>query len=108
MKLALVFFLVSCADDQGPLLTAVAPAQARAGATVMLQGERMCGQVDCAIAAGEIQIGLSPPVVLANIVAYGDTVATIVIPTVTPVGETVIVATVNERASNELAFEVLP
>ncbi|MBX3154560.1 MAG: hypothetical protein KF773_01075 [Deltaproteobacteria bacterium] len=109
MKLAAVFFMLGCADGSAPLLASVVPAAAPAGATIELRGERLCGEpADCATAAGEIQIGLSPPVVLATVVAYTDTAATLVIPPVTPVGATVLVATVNERVSNALAFEVLP
>lgn len=98
-----------CADDGGPRLDAASPAAARGGAQVTVTGRRLCGSsADCAVAGGSIQLGLSPPVVRAVVVSYSDTEAQIVIPPITPVGETVVVVTVNERSSNALAFEVLP
>ena len=58
-------------------------------ANVVVTGTRLCGaHADCATAAGEIQIGLSPPAVRANVVSYTDTRAEIMIPEVAPVGTT--------------------
>jgi hypothetical protein len=107
-------FLVACAlgactDDAGPRLDAVTPAAAARAAMVELTGRRLCGAGGaCATAAGEVQIGIDPPTVRAVVVAYSDTSAQIMIPSVTPVGNTVLVVTVNERSSNALDFEVLP
>jgi hypothetical protein len=42
------------------------------------------------------------------VVSYDDTAARIVIPLAAPVGPTALIATVDERSSNALAFEVLP
>jgi len=95
----------ACADDDGPRLDRAAPAAVSPGGTVTLTGRRLCGG-DCATAGGAIRIGLDQPV-QAMILMYDDTTAQIRIPTITPVGRTVIVATVNERASNALDFEVL-
>jgi hypothetical protein len=98
-----------CADDGGPRLAGVTPAAAGRNATVTLTGQRLCGASgDCAHAAGEIQLGLVPPVVLAGVTSYDDTRATIVIPLDTPVGPSALVVTVNEQSSNALDFEVLP
>lgn len=84
------------------------PMAARAGATVTITGTRLCGESgDCATAGGAIRIGLDTPV-QAMILDYTNTTAQLRIPSITPVGETVLVATVNDRASNALAFEVLP
>jgi hypothetical protein len=101
--------LVACADDSGPRLDAVTPPAASRNAMVAITGRRLCGaRGDCATAAGEIELGLVPPMVRATVVGYSDTEAQVVIPPVAPVGKTVLIATVNERSSNALDFEVLP
>ncbi len=101
--------LAACADDGGPRLVAAAPAAAPRNATVMLTGQRLCGGGgDCAMAAGEVQIGTEPPMVRAIVVSYADTAAEVVIPPVTPIGKTQLIVTVDERSSNALDFEVLP
>jgi hypothetical protein len=98
-----------CADDGGPRLTAATPAAARRGATVTLTGARLCGaRGDCATAAGEIDLGRSLPMVRAVVVDYTDTAAQIVVPDAAPLGQTAVIATVDERSSNALDFEVLP
>ncbi|MDQ3367020.1 MAG: hypothetical protein M3680_16475 [Myxococcota bacterium] len=96
-----------CVDDAGPRLDAVTPAAAAPGAVVSLEGRRLCGASgDCAAAGGAIRIGLDMPV-QATIIMYSNTTAQIRIPTITPLGRTQLVVTVNEQASNALAFEVL-
>jgi hypothetical protein len=100
---------VACSDDAGPRLDAVTPPAAARDATVEITGRRLCGAgAACATAAGEVQIGSDPPTVRAVVVSYSDTSAQIVIPSVAPVGDTVLIVTVNERSSNALEFEVLP
>jgi len=101
--------LAACADDGGPRLVAVTPASASHDATVTVTGSRLCGaRADCASAAGEVELGLRPPMVRAIVVDYSDTAAQIVIPPAVPVGATALTVTVNERSSNALDFEVLP
>ena len=98
----------ACADDSGPHLDTVTPAAAPAGALVTITGVRLCGESgECATAGGSIGIGLDSPV-QAMIIDYANTSAELRIPSITPVGETVFVATVDGRASNALDFEVLP
>ncbi len=98
-----------CAGDAGPRLDEASPSAAGRNGTVLLTGRRLCGErSDCATAAGEVQLGLGLPTVRATVLAYSDTSASIVIPSVTPVGASEIVVTVNEDVSNALAFEVLP
>ena len=98
-----------CSDDSGPRLDSATLTSAARNGVVALAGRRLCGpKGDCANAGGEIQLGIDPPVVRANIVSYSDTGAQIVIPAVAPVGTTVLIVTVNERSSNALDFEVLP
>jgi hypothetical protein len=98
-----------CTDDEGPRLDSATPAAAARNGVVAIEGHRLCGpQGDCANAGGEIQLGIDPPTVRANIVSYSDTSAQIAIPPATPVGSTVLIAIVNERSSNALHFEVLP
>lgn len=100
---------IACSDDEGPRLEAATPAAAMRDARVELTGRRLCGEgAACATAAGEIQIGIDPPMVRAVVESYSDTSAQIVIPSVAPIGATVLIVTVNERSSNALAFEVLP
>lgn len=101
--------LVGCSDDDGPRLDSASPAAASRNGVVALAGHRLCGpQGDCARAGGEVQVGIDLPVVRANIVSYSDTGAQIMIPSVAPIGATVLIVTVNERSSNALDFEVLP
>ena len=98
-----------CAETSGPRLESVTPAAARTGEFVVIAGERLCGATgDCETAGGEVQFGLDIPVLLARIVRYADTEAEVEVPALLAVGDTGIVVTVNESASNELAFEVLP
>jgi len=107
--LLLVVVAASCADDGGPRLDAVEPAAAARNAMVTVTGERLCGaRADCARAGGAILIGLSPPQVAASIVMYDETTAAIVLPPITPLGATHLIATVDDRSSNALSFEVLP
>ena len=99
----------ACADDAGPRLFAVTPTAAQRNAMVTITGTRLCGgRADCASAAGEIALGRNPPMVRAIVTDYADSVAQIVIPPIAPVGATALIAIVNERSSNALAFEVLP
>jgi len=99
----------ACADDAGPRLIAVTPTSAPRNAMVTITGTRLCGPGgDCASAAGEVALGREPPMVRAIVTDYSDSVAQIVIPSLAPVGATVVIAIVNERSSNALAFEVLP
>jgi hypothetical protein len=99
----------ACSDDGGPRLDAVMPAAATRNATVTITGTRLCGvSDDCTTAAGEVQLGLDPPMVRAIVTSYSSTAAQVVIPPIAPVGETAVFVVVNERSSNALDFEVLP
>jgi hypothetical protein len=101
--------LAACADDGGPRLAAVTPAAARRDAMVMVTGSRLCGaRGDCVVAAGEVALGRNPPMLRAVVVDYSDTAARIVVPSLAPIGKTVVIAIVDERSSNALDFEVLP
>jgi hypothetical protein len=109
MRWLAVVAAASCSDTTAPRLDSVTPASGRANDIVTLAGRHLCGaSSDCAMAGGHVQLGLQPPTVQATIVSYADTMAQIEIPTVTPVGTTELVVTVNDRASNALSFEVLP
>lgn len=84
------------------------PSSAPAGAVVTIAGERLCGSSgDCETAGGAIRVGLDNPV-QAMVIDLSNTAAMVRIPSITPVGKTELVATVNEHASNALDFEVLP
>jgi hypothetical protein len=110
MRYVLVVVLATgCVDDLGPRLESATPNAAGRNAMVTLVGSRLCGEnANCDTAAGRIQLGINPPVVIANVLEYADTGALIMIPAVVEIGPTSIVVTVNERASNALEFEVLP
>lgn len=58
--------------------------------------------------AATIQIGLEFPAIDAVITGYTASSATIIIPANAVLGPTDLVVTVNNRASNALAFEVVP
>ena len=107
--LAVASALAACTDDAGPRLATVEPAAARHDAMVVLGGSRLCGpEGDCATAAGEVALGRNPPMVRAVVVDYSDTEARIVVPSLAPIGKTVVIAIVDERSSNAIDFEVLP
>jgi hypothetical protein len=100
--------LAGCTDDGGPRLATVVPASTNPGGMVTLSGMRLCGaHGDCATAGGEVLIGLAQPGILAQIVTYADDHAVIEIPSLTPAGATFLSVTVDDQASNALAFEVL-
>ena len=100
--------LAACADDDhGPRLESVTPRTTAAGGIVTITGARLCGESgDCESAAGAIRIGYDNPV-QAMILDYADTGAMLRIPSITPLGTTVLIATVNDRASNALELEVV-
>ena len=104
---AALLLCAACADDNGPRLATASPASASAGALVTLSGERLCGESgDCETAGGSIRLGYDNPVQVM-IIDYADTSAQIRIPSIAPIGDTVLIATVNERASNALDFRVI-
>ncbi len=108
MKLALVLVLGGCAEDMGPRLNRAMPDAASPGGRVALTGQRFCADhVECAGVVAQVEIGLSPPMVQAQIVSYDDTSATIEIPTFAGTGMTELVLTVDGHSSNALAFQVL-
>ncbi len=97
------------ADDGGPRLDTATPTSAQPDAMVTITGTRLCGaSMDCNAVDATFQIGLQLPSVDAQVAAYTETSATIVIPDDAPVGMTSIVVTVDDKASNALSFEVLP
>jgi hypothetical protein len=104
---AVVVAASGCVDDAGPRLDAAEPQAASHGAVVSLVGRRLCGG-SCETAAGAVRLGREASVVQAPVLSYSDTSAQIAVPAAAPVGPTVVIVTVNEHASNALAFEVLP
>ena len=111
IRVVAVCVLASCStDDGGPRLDAVVPAAAAQGAMAMLTGARLCGagsDADCSNAPATIALGIEPPMVEADVVAYADTTATFVVPAIVPVGSTEIIVTLGDQSSNALPFEVL-
>lgn len=107
--LLLVVAASGCTDDGGPRLDAVTPAAAARNATVTLTGSRLCGPSgDCENAGGEVLLGISPPQISAQLLAYDASSAQVVVPNAAPTGPTDVLITVNDQTSNALAFEVLP
>lgn len=106
----LVLLLVgACTGEPGPQLDTVEPTAAAHGAIVTLSGERLCGTSnDCMAVTSTLQVGLDLPVIDAVITGFTATSVAIVVPERSPVGKTDLVITVNNRASNALAFEVVP
>lgn len=104
-----MLLFTACSSEPGPVLTAATPTAAAHDQTVVLSGERLCGtSSDCMAVTSTIQIGLELPAIDAQITAYSESSATITIPDLAATGATEIVVTVNDRASNALAFTVLP
>jgi uncharacterized protein (TIGR03437 family) len=99
----LALLVAGCAQTNGPHLASATPASAAHGATVTIAGDRLCAG-DCATAGGELTFGE----VRAPVVALTDTSAQVVVPDAVAFGHTSIGLTVNDSASNALAFEVLP
>lgn len=102
MKGWLALLVAGCAQTNGPHLTSATPASGPYGTTVTLAGERLCDG-DCMTAGGEITFGD----VRAPIVALSDTSAQVVVPDAAQLGKNSVVLTVNDTASNALAFLVL-
>lgn len=101
--------LTGCTDDGGPRLEAVTPSASARNTMVTLTGQRLCGaNDDCVHATGSIVLGLSPPQIQATIVTSDSTSIRVVIPAIAELGTTHLIATVDDRSSNALAFEVLP
>ena len=109
MKAVVLVVIGACtADDGGPSLTDVTPASAAAGASVALTGERFCGtRADCVGVAAKVELGIDAPIVVAPVLAYAATSATIQVPMLAAAGATELVLTVDGRSSNALPFEVI-
>ena len=104
-----VLALCSCTDDGGPRLDAVTPASSARNTMVTVTGRNLCGAADdCAHATGSIVLGLSPPQVQVHVVSTDPDSLVVVIPALAEVGATHLIATVDDRSSNALSFEVLP
>jgi len=101
MRLVLLL-AAGCAQTNGPHLASVTPSQGPYGTTVTIAGERLCDG-DCMTAGGELTFGD----IRAPLVALTDTSAQVVVPDAATIGKTSIVMTVNDTASNALAFVVV-
>jgi hypothetical protein len=93
----------SCAQPNGPHLSSATPTSGPRGATVTIAGERLCDG-DCPTAAGEVTFGD----VRATVGALTDTSMQVLVPPSAQLGKNAVVLTVNDTASNALAFEVTP
>jgi hypothetical protein len=96
--------------DTGPHLDNAQPASAHVNDAVVLNGAHLCGDSGaCAGAAGEVELGINPPLIRMPVTSYGDDTITIVVPSsATGAGKTKLSVTVNDTSSNAISFEVLP
>ena len=107
-----------CDASPGPDVVEVAPAAARRGDAVAILGARFCGgstmsdeieEGRCARApAGSVAFGLDLPIARAEVLSWRDARIEAVVPQAAAVGPSLVVVTVNGRASNGGDFEVLP
>ena len=102
MKLLALVLATGCAQSSGPHLTSVTPSQGPYGSTVMLAGERLCDG-ECMTAGGEVTFGDAR----APVVGITDTSVMVAVPGGAVLGKNSIVLTVNDTASNALAFVVV-
>jgi hypothetical protein len=108
LAVALLALAGGCVDDGGPRLQSIHPAAPARGAQVILEGSRLCGASgDCTRLAVKVELGTSSPYVEAQPVTWTATEAQVVIPPATPAGKTMLVVTVDDKASNALAVDVL-
>ena len=98
----LCLLAAGCAQTNGPHLASVTPSQGPYGTTVTIAGDRLCDG-DCMTAGGELTFGDAR----APVVMLTDTSAQAVVPDGAVIGKTSIVMTVNDTASNALAFVVV-
>ena len=106
--LALAALALAGCYDNGPQLDNAQPSSGTANQAVVLNGAHLCGDSGaCAGAAGEVDLGINPPLLRLPVTSYGDDTITIVIPEAAPVGKTRITVTVNDTTSNGISFEVL-
>lgn len=114
-SLACTLLLVAasaCADEDGPRLDAIAPAAATAGERVVLTGARLCGAGQVSedgacepLPVGQVSFGIDPPVT-GGIVAWRDDRIEALVPMSAPIGDVLVVVTVDGRSSNGLSFEI--
>jgi uncharacterized protein (TIGR03437 family) len=115
VSLLALLVLAACDPGGGARLDSVNPAAASAGARVLVTGSGLCGRaldadgLACTDSlVGRVFVGAEPPQVSATVTAWSDQDLEFVVPQSAPVGATDIVVVVDGRASNALAFELLP
>jgi uncharacterized protein (TIGR03437 family) len=102
----------SCAVDDGPHLDDITPASGSAGERVVLTGTRLCGDRGVtdsgaceALPVGHVSFGIDPQVD-AGIVAWSDERIEALVPMSAPIGDVLVVVTVDGRTSNGISFRV--
>ncbi len=104
--------LPACTVDDGPRIDAIEPASAAPGERVVLTGARFCGDEvvgdDGAcepLPTGSVSFGIDP-LVDGGIVAWRDDRVEALVPMSAPVGDVLVVVTVDGRSSNGISFGV--
>jgi hypothetical protein len=102
--------VAGCTAVEAPAIATVTPASAPRGATIELAGEGFCAVADdgCAPFSGSVDFGIEPPQVRAVPVSWAPERIQLVVPQSVAVGSTVIIVTVDGRASNAADFTVAP
>ena len=57
---------------------------------------------------GAVDLGLSPPMTRAPILAWSDAAITVQVPPTAPLGPTAVIVTVDGRSSNAATLEIKP
>jgi len=113
--LAIAGALIGCTGAGGPAIDRLEPATAARGAIVVVRGADFCGP-DRATATGEcasrpsgaVDLGLSPPMMRAPILAWSDEAISVQVPSAAPLGPTAVIVTVDGRSSNAATLEIKP
>ena len=99
--------ITACIDEGGPTLDSLSASAGQTGATIELNGTRLCGALDdCSAATGSVTFD---DVTAHNAPIVGATATTlrVVVPPMSP-GVKRVVAIVDGESSNALDFEVVP
>ena len=117
MKLGAVIAiaLAACSAVDGPTIDRLEPATAARGATITVRGSSFCGPERAAasgectsLPSGAVDLGLAPPMVRAQVLAWSDAAITVQVPGTAPTGSVAVIVTVDGRSSNAATLEVMP
>ncbi|HVV84244.1 MAG TPA: IPT/TIG domain-containing protein [Kofleriaceae bacterium] len=111
----LALALAACSAAGGPAIDRLEPATASRGDSVTVRGAGFCGPDRVADSgectsppSGAVDLGLSPPMTRATVLAWSDAAITVQVPGTAPLGPTALIVTVDGRSSNAATLEVTP